>query len=66
MEDNVSPSNKAKARKDCVWALKNLDFKGKERVVRINDITTDYYALDMAEVVAAACPTLSACPSVKL
>lgn len=56
MEDNVSPSNKAKARKDCVWALKNLDFKGKERVVRINDITTDYYALDMAEVVAAGLP----------
>ena len=38
LEDGVAANQKEKARETIVAALKNLDFKGSERVVRINPV----------------------------
>src|SRR5258708_20069783 len=42
LEDAVAPSQKREARKKIVQALKTLDWTGKTRCVRINDLTTEY------------------------
>ena len=42
LEDAVAPSAKRDARKKIVTALKELNWKGKTRCVRINDLTTEY------------------------
>ena len=54
LEDAVAPSQKRDARKKIVAALKTLNWKGKTRCVRINDLTTEYAFEDIIEVVEGA------------
>ena len=54
LEDAVAPSAKEGARKKIVKALKELDWTGKTRCVRINDLTTKYAYRDIIEVVEGA------------
>ena len=54
LEDAVAPSQKRDARKKIVQALKTLNWKGKTRCVRINDLTTEYAFEDIIEVVEGA------------
>ena len=54
LEDAVAPSQKREARKKIVEALKTLNWKGKTRCVRINDLTTEYAFEDIIEVVEGA------------
>jgi citrate lyase subunit beta/citryl-CoA lyase len=42
LEDAVAPSQKREARKKIIQGLKSLDWTGKTRCVRINDLTTEY------------------------
>lgn len=56
LEDGVPPTQKAEGRRLTAKLVKELDFRGKERVVRINAVDTEYYPLDMEEVVAVAVP----------
>src|SRR6266542_4528850 len=48
------PSQKREARKKIVQALKTLNWTGKTRCVRINDLTTEYAFEDIIEVVEGA------------
>ncbi len=50
LEDSVAPERKALAREAVVEALKTADFTGKERVVRVNSISTEYGRSDITEV----------------
>src|SRR4026207_886264 len=52
--DAVPPSQKREARKKIVAALKTLNWKGKTRCVRINDLHTEYAFEDIIEVVEGA------------
>jgi citrate lyase subunit beta/citryl-CoA lyase len=54
LEDAVAPSQKRDARKKIVEGLKSLNWKGKTRCVRINDLTTEYAFEDIIEVVEGA------------
>ncbi len=54
LEDAVAPSQKRAARQKIVAALKELDWSGKTRCVRINDLTTEYAFEDIIEVVEGA------------
>ena len=54
LEDAVAPSQKRDARKKIVEALKTLNWKGKTRCVRINDLTTEYAYEDIIEIVEGA------------
>ena len=54
LEDAVAPSAKEGARQNIVKALKELDWTGKTRCVRINDLTTKYAYRDIIEVVEGA------------
>ena len=54
LEDAVAPSQKRDARKKIVEALKTLNWKGKTRCVRINDLTTEYAFEDIIEIVEGA------------
>ena len=54
LEDAVAPSQKREARKKIVQALKTLNWTGKTRCVRINDLTTEYAFEDIIEVVEGA------------
>lgn len=54
LEDAVAPSSKVNARREVVSALKNLDWSGKTRCVRINDLTTRWAYRDVIEVVEGA------------
>src|SRR5690606_24459704 len=54
LEDAVAPSAKEGARQQIVAALKGLDWTGKTRCVRINDLTTKYAYRDIIEVVEGA------------
>ncbi len=54
LEDAVAPSAKEGARKQIVAALRDLDWTGKTRCVRINDLTTKYAYRDIIEVVEGA------------
>jgi citrate lyase subunit beta/citryl-CoA lyase len=54
LEDAVAPSQKRDARKKIVQALKTLNWTGKTRCVRINDLTTEYAFEDIIEVVEGA------------
>ena len=47
-------AQKRDARKKIVTALKELNWKGKTRCVRINDLTTEYAFEDIIEVVEGA------------
>lgn len=54
LEDAVAPSAKVEARAKIVHALNNLDWTGKTRCVRINDVTTQWCHGDIIEVVEGA------------
>lgn len=54
LEDAVAPIAKKAARAQIVEALKTLDWSGKVRCVRINDLRTRYAYDDIIEVVRGA------------
>ncbi len=54
LEDAVAPSAKVEARQKIVHALNTLDWGGKTRCVRINDVTTQWCHGDIIEIVEGA------------
>lgn len=56
LEDAIIPSRKMQARVGAMKMLTEWDFRGKERIVRVNAPETEYYADDMREVVAPGLP----------
>jgi citrate lyase subunit beta / citryl-CoA lyase len=54
LEDAVAPLAKPGARKNIVAALRDGDWAGKARVVRVNDLTTQWTYQDVIEVVEGA------------
>jgi citrate lyase subunit beta/citryl-CoA lyase len=54
LEDSVAPLAKEEARKNVVTALREGDWSGKTRVVRVNDLTTQWTYRDVIEVVENA------------
>ena len=54
LEDAVAPNQKVAARGKIVEALKGLDWSGKVRCVRINDLSTEYAYEDIIEIVEGA------------
>ncbi|MGH3647887.1 MAG: HpcH/HpaI aldolase/citrate lyase family protein [Micromonosporaceae bacterium] len=54
LEDSVAPLAKPEARKNVVAALNDGDWTGKVRVVRVNDLTTQWTYQDAIEVVEGA------------
>ena len=60
LEDAVAPLAKPDARKNIVAALNGGDWGGKVRVVRVNDLTTQWTYADVVEVVEGAGANLDA------
>jgi citrate lyase subunit beta / citryl-CoA lyase len=60
LEDAVAPLAKPDARKNIVAALNGGDWGGKVRVVRVNDLTTQWTYSDVVEVVEGAGANLDA------
>jgi len=56
LEDGVPPKRKAEARIKTVHMLQTFDFKGKERIVRVNGFGSEDFDKDMREVIAVAPP----------
>ena len=54
LEDSCAVSQKVEARKTLIEALNTLDFKGKIRAFRPNNIRTKFFYADVIEVVEAA------------
>ncbi len=54
LEDAVAPSAKQEARQNVVAALREGDWTGRTRVVRVNDLTTPWTYRDVIEVVEGA------------
>jgi citrate lyase subunit beta/citryl-CoA lyase len=54
LEDSVARPAKEEARKNIVAALREGDWSGKTRVVRVNDLTTQWTYRDVIEVVEGA------------
>ncbi|MFC4532467.1 HpcH/HpaI aldolase/citrate lyase family protein [Sphaerisporangium dianthi] len=54
LEDSVAPQAKEQARKNVVEALREGDWAGKTRVVRVNDLTTAWTYRDVIDVVEGA------------
>lgn len=54
LEDAVAPNQKVASRSKIVEALNTLDWTGKVRCVRINDLSTQYAYEDIIEVVEGA------------
>jgi citrate lyase subunit beta/citryl-CoA lyase len=54
LEDAVAPGEKAQAREWVVAALRTVDFRGRERVVRVNALGGPYVGDDLAAVVPGA------------
>jgi citrate lyase subunit beta/citryl-CoA lyase len=54
LEDGCAVSQKVAARQMVIEALRTLDFGGKIRAYRVNDLTTSYCYRDVIEVVEAA------------
>ncbi len=54
LEDAVAPLAKPDARKNIVAALATGDWTGKARVVRVNDLTTQWTYADVVEIVEGA------------
>ncbi|PZG02818.1 HpcH/HpaI aldolase/citrate lyase family protein [Nonomuraea aridisoli] len=54
LEDSVAPLAKEEARGNIVTALREGDWTGKTRVVRVNDLTTQWTYRDVIEVVEGA------------
>lgn len=53
LEDTLPVSQKEEGRAATVRALRELDFRGKERIVRINGLDTPYAADDLAAILPA-------------
>jgi citrate lyase subunit beta/citryl-CoA lyase len=60
LEDAVAPLAKPDARKNVVAALNDGDWGGRTRVVRVNDLTTEWTYRDVIEVVEGAGANLDA------
>jgi len=60
LEDAVAPLAKQEARKNVVAALNEGDWGAKTRVVRVNDLTTEWTYRDVVEVVEGAGSNLDA------
>jgi citrate lyase subunit beta/citryl-CoA lyase len=60
LEDAVAPLAKPAARKNIVAALNDGDWGGKIRVVRVNDLTTQWTYSDVVEIVEGAGANLDA------
>jgi citrate lyase subunit beta/citryl-CoA lyase len=58
LEDACAPLVKPQARKNVVAALNEGGYEGKVRVVRVNDVTTQWAYRDVIEVVEGAGPNL--------
>ena len=58
LEDSVSPDKKDSARKAVTEALKTADFGRKEKVVRINALSSEYGADDLTAVLRGGPDTL--------
>ncbi len=58
LEDGVALSQKATARDELVRALREIDFGGRERVVRINGLASAWWRDDLAAVVEGRADTL--------
>lgn len=56
LEDGVLISQKEMARETTAKILCDWDFGKKERIVRVNPVDTEFFALDMSEVVAKGLP----------
>src|SRR5215203_3461966 len=54
LEDSVAPLAKEDARKNIVVALRQGDWSGKTRVVRVNDLTTRWTYRDVITIVEEA------------
>lgn len=54
LEDAVSPNAKESARRKVIDALHKLDWSGKVRCVRINDLASPYFLQDITELVSQA------------
>jgi len=54
LEDSCAVSQKVAARKTLIQALNSLDFRGKIRAFRPNNIRTGYFYRDVIEVLEAA------------
>ncbi|MFB4291746.1 CoA ester lyase [Nonomuraea sp. ATR24] len=54
LEDAVAPLAKEEARRNIVAALREGDWTGKTRVVRVNDLTTQWTYRDVIEIVEGA------------
>ncbi|WP_201836868.1 HpcH/HpaI aldolase/citrate lyase family protein [Microvirga zambiensis] len=54
LEDAVAPKEKVASRRKIIDALKSLDWTGKTRCVRINDLTTQWAYEDIISVVEEA------------
>ncbi|MFC4122395.1 HpcH/HpaI aldolase/citrate lyase family protein [Nonomuraea zeae] len=54
LEDSVAPLAKEKARENIVAALREGDWSGKTRVVRVNDLTTQWTYRDVIAIVEGA------------
>lgn len=53
LEDGVTVNQKPEARACAYKALKEWDFKGKERVVRVNSLDTEFFKDDLEQVLPA-------------
>ena len=60
LEDAVAPDEKAGARKDVVWALGELDWRDRPKLVRVNALDTRWFYRDLVEVVEGAGGALDA------
>ncbi len=54
LEDAVAPLAKDEARRNVVAALRDGDWSGRTRVVRVNDVTTPWAYRDVVDVVEGA------------
>ncbi len=56
LEDGVPPARKAEARTLTARMLQTLDFRGKERIVRVNAIGSEDFYKDFEQVISVAPP----------
>ena len=58
LEDAVAENQKDVARFSLYHALKTVDYRGAERVVRINGLDTPYWREDIRACVAGGCDSI--------
>ena len=54
LEDAVAPGSKAEARQNVIQAVKELDWRGRPTMYRMNGLDTPYFYRDVIEVVEEA------------